>query len=109
MSTPVPTRRVDASQRDDRLSNPEASLECCDEEALPTPLTGDPVGLQVLLDQFAARMAEHGRAVHCAEMRNDREYALWQIARARATDDEALRSVAARLFARWADPSGGRG
>ena len=57
-----------------------------------------------LLASFALLMAGHGRCVHTAMMLGDREYAMWQLACARAMDDPELAQVAARLFAYFDDP-----
>ena len=57
-----------------------------------------------LLATFALLMAGHGRCVHTAMMLGDREYAMWQLACARALDDSELTAVATRLFAYFDDP-----
>ena len=57
-----------------------------------------------LLASFALLMAGHGRCVNTDMMLGDREYAMWQLACARATDDPELASIAARLFAYFDDP-----
>jgi hypothetical protein len=57
-----------------------------------------------LLASFALLMAGHGRCVHTDMMLGDREYAMWQLACARATDDAELCAVADRLFAYFDDP-----
>ena len=57
-----------------------------------------------LLASFALLMAGHGRCVHTDMMLGDREYAMWQLACARATDDPELDDVARRLFAYFDDP-----
>ena len=57
-----------------------------------------------LLARFALLMAGRGRCVHTDVMLGDREYAMWQLACARATDDPELAAVAARLFAYFDDP-----
>ena len=51
-------------------------------------------------------MAGQGRSVSAAMMLGDREYAMWQLARAHATSDDALRAVAVRLFQYFDDPRG---
>jgi len=58
-----------------------------------------------LLAGFALLMAGHGRCVNTDMMLGDREYAVWQLAWARATDDAELVEVAARLFGYFDDPS----
>jgi hypothetical protein len=57
-----------------------------------------------LLASFALLMAGHGRCVHTDMMLGDREYALWQLACARAMDDPELEAIAARLSAYFDDP-----
>lgn len=77
-----------------------ASLEACDESAVDAPRREDcPT---VLLERFGDRMAEHGRTILPAVMLADREYAMWQLARARMTEDAELRQLAAELFSRLA-------
>ena len=56
---------------------------------------------------FTLLMAGHGRCVSTAMMLGDRDYALWQLARAQAMADPELCRVAARLFA-WLDEPGSR-
>jgi hypothetical protein len=57
-----------------------------------------------LLASFALLMAGHGRCVHTDMMLGDREYAMWQLACARATDDPELEAITTRLFAYFDDP-----
>jgi hypothetical protein len=57
-----------------------------------------------LLASFALLMAGHGRCVNTDMMLGDREYAMWQLACARAMEDAELASIAARLFAYFDDP-----
>lgn len=52
-----------------------------------------------LLGIFTLLMAGHGRCVSAAMMLGDREYAMWQLARAQTLPDDELKSVALRLFA----------
>jgi len=52
-----------------------------------------------LLGTFTLLMAGHGRCVSAAMMLGDREYAMWQLARAQTLPDEELKSIALRLFA----------
>jgi hypothetical protein len=59
-----------------------------------------------LLGTFTLLMAGHGRCVSSAMMLGDREYAMWQLARAHALADEQLRAVAVKLFAYFDDPRG---
>jgi len=56
-----------------------------------------------LLATFTLLMAGHGRCVSSAMMLGDREYALWQLARAHTMDDDRLREVAVQLFSYFDD------
>ena len=56
-----------------------------------------------LLASFALLMAGHGRCVNTDMMLGDREYAMWQLACARALDDAELAEVTTRLFAYFDD------
>lgn len=56
-----------------------------------------------MLASFALLMAGHGRCVNTDMMLGDREYAMWQLACARAMDDAELGEIAARLFAYFDD------
>ena len=56
-----------------------------------------------LLDAFALLMAGHGRSIRTSMMLGDREYAMWQLARAHTLADPEVREVAARLFAYFDD------
>lgn len=96
-----------ASAPSSRLADPvpepislDASDECEDSLAVaqycPTELLGT----------FTLLMAGHGRCVSADMMLGDREYALWQLARAHTLADEPLRAVAVRLFAYFDDPRG---
>lgn len=58
-----------------------------------------------LLAAFTLLMAGHGRCISASMMLGDREYAMWQLARAHTFGDRELRSVAARLFAYFDDAS----
>jgi hypothetical protein len=89
------------------------------EETLPPEAAAEPVSLDAsdefhdvaeprycpteLLSSFALLMAGHGRCISTSMMLGDREYAMWQLARAHTMDDEELRGVAARLFAYFDD------
>jgi hypothetical protein len=57
-----------------------------------------------LLATFALLMAGHGRCVITDMMLGDREYAMWQLACARAMGDHELAAVASRLFGYFDDP-----
>jgi len=79
----------------------EASLEAADEaleagapDYCPPRLVAD----------FAWLMAGHGRCVNASMMLGDPEYALWQLACAKAMDDPELAALATRLFAYFDDP-----
>ena len=57
-----------------------------------------------LLATFSLLMAGRGRCVNTDMMLGDREYAMWQLACARASDDRELAAVASRLFGYFDDP-----
>ncbi|MDB5947568.1 MAG: hypothetical protein JWQ33_2594 [Ramlibacter sp.] len=59
-----------------------------------------------LLGTFTLLMAGQGRCVSSDMMLGDREYAMWQLARAHTMADHQLRSVAVRLFSYFDDPRG---
>lgn len=82
-SDPTPTS-LDAS---DDFDTPDSARYC------PTRL----------LSAFALLMAGHARCISTAMMLGDREYAMWQLARAHTLGDPELREVAARLFAYFDD------
>jgi len=75
------------------------SMEACDDADGPLRQARDP---SACIAQFCRLMVLQGRVVSPALMRADREYALWQLARARAADDEQLHSLAGQLFT-WLD------
>jgi hypothetical protein len=74
-----------------------ASLEACDESSEPEFFDEGYCPVR-LLNHFALAMAGHGRSISTALMLADREYAMWQLARAYATDDRELRMLASQLF-----------
>jgi hypothetical protein len=77
------------------------SLEASDEDLLAGASPRYcPTGL---LAHFALLMAGHGRCVNTSMMLGDREYAMWQLACARAMEDAELGGVAARLFGYFED------
>lgn len=78
-----------------------ASLEASDDLQLPGSPRYCPTGM---LASFALLMAGHGRCVNTDMMLGDREYAMWQLACARAMDDGELASLATRLFSYFDDP-----
>lgn len=78
------------------------SLEASDDDA--GPMASPRYCPTELLASFALLMAGHGRCVNTDMMLGDREYAMWQLACARATDDAELAAIAARLFAYFDDP-----
>jgi hypothetical protein len=57
-----------------------------------------------LLGTFTLLMAGHGRCVNSSMMLGDREYAMWQLARAQTLPDDELHRVAVRLFAYFDEP-----
>lgn len=56
-----------------------------------------------LLSAFTLLMAGHGRCVNTSMMLGDREYAMWQLARAHTMGDAKLRELSAKLFAYFDD------
>ncbi|HSV81043.1 MAG TPA: hypothetical protein VLK85_17740 [Ramlibacter sp.] len=80
-----------------------SSLEASDDNL---PIEGAPRYCPTeLLASFALLMAGHGRCVHIDMMLGDREYAMWQLACARALDDDAeLDAITQRLFSYFDDP-----
>ncbi|MBC7994120.1 MAG: hypothetical protein H7Z15_12870 [Rhizobacter sp.] len=78
-----------------------SSLEAADDFDFVAPPRYCPTGL---LQGFALLMAGRGRCVNTDMMLGDREYAMWQLACARATDDPELVSLAVRLFFYFDDP-----
>lgn len=81
----------------------ELSLEPCDEIDTADSRHYCPTRL---LRIFTLLMAGHGRCVSAAMMLGDREYAMWQLARAQTLPDDELRQTASRLFAYFDDPRG---
>jgi len=80
---------------------------------VPLPAADDSLDHQVagycpmqLLGTFSLLMAGHGRCVSAAMMLGDRDYAMWQLARAHTMADDALRATAVRLFSYFDDPRG---
>lgn len=59
-----------------------------------------------LLGTFTLLMTSHGRCVSADLMLGDREYAMWQLARAHTMADDQLRAIALRLFSYFDDPRG---
>lgn len=78
-----------------------SSLEACDDFEGGASPRYCPTGL---LQGFALLMAGRGRCVNTDMMLGDREYAMWQLACARASDDPELVSLATRLFFYFDDP-----
>ena len=78
----------------------QTSLDASDEFELYDSARYCPTGL---LSAFALLMGGHGRCINTAMMLGDREYAMWQLARAHTLGDGELREVAARLFAYFDD------
>jgi len=81
----------------------QPSLEACDEFELHDSACYCPTQL---LGTFTLLMAGHGRCVSSAMMLGDKEYAMWQLARAQTLSDDELRQVAVRLFAYFDDARG---
>ena len=96
------TLRLHSAADGTRAGDAASSLEASDEdqvlESSPRYCPTD------LLASFALLMAGHGRCVNTDMMLGDREYAMWQLACARATDDAELDAIASRLFAYFDDP-----
>lgn len=65
-----------------------------EDAAIAPPPRYCPAGL---LAGFALLMAGHGRCVHAAMMLGDSDYAHWQLAWARGSQDPELMAVADRL------------
>ena len=76
------------------------SLDASDEFIAPDAARYCPLQL---LSAFALLMAGHGRCINTSMMLGDREYAMWQLARAHTVGDREVREVAARLFAYFDD------
>ena len=76
------------------------SLDASDEFEVPDSTRYCPTQL---LSAFALLMAAHGRCINTTMMLGDREYAMWQLARAHTLGDAEVREVAARLFAYFND------
>lgn len=82
----------------------QASLDASDEFEPAGGACYCPAGL---LAAFTLLMAGHGRCVSTSMMLGDREYAMWQLARAHTLGDRELREAAARLFAYFDDERAG--
>jgi hypothetical protein len=78
----------------------QTSLDASDEFELYDTARYCPTGL---LSAFALLMAGHGRCINTSMMLGDREYAMWQLARAHTFGDRELREVASRLFGYFDD------
>jgi hypothetical protein len=81
-------------------SSAMTSLDASDEFDAPGAARYCPTQL---LSAFALLMSGHGRCTNTTMMLGDREYAMWQLARAHTLGDPELREVAARLFAYFDD------
>lgn len=81
-------------------SSNTTSLDASDEFEAPDTARYCPTRL---LSAFALLMAGHGRCINTTMMLGDREYAMWQLARAHTLGDPEVREVAARLFAYFDD------
>lgn len=82
-----------------RARSAEVSLEACDDADGPPEPACCPVDE---VRRFCQLMLEQGRSVSPDLMLYDREYAMWQLARARAAEDAQLRALATQLFG-WFD------
>jgi hypothetical protein len=76
------------------------SLDASDDFDIPDTARYCPTRL---LSAFALLMAGHGRCINTTMMLGDREYAMWQLARAHTLGDPEVRELAARLFAYFDD------
>jgi hypothetical protein len=82
-------------------SDPDVtSLDASDDFDVPDTARYCPTRL---LSTFALLMAGHGRCINTTMMLGDREYAMWQLARAHTLGDREVREIAARLFAYFDD------
>jgi hypothetical protein len=78
-----------------------SSLDASDDfEEMPGAMRYCPARL---LQAFCLLMAGHHRCVSTAMMLGDREYAMWQLARAHTFADPELLEIAARLFGYFDD------
>ena len=77
-----------------------ASLEASDDFEMPDLVRYCPTRL---LSAFALLMAGHGRCINTSMMLGDREYAMWQLARAHTLADPEVRELAAKLFSYFDD------
>jgi hypothetical protein len=84
------------------LADPSPSLDASDDFDVPSPTTR--YCPTALLGTFTLLMAGHGRCVNSSMMLGDREYAMWQLARAQTLPDDELHSIALRLFAYFDEP-----
>ncbi|MES2635397.1 MAG: hypothetical protein V4669_20690 [Pseudomonadota bacterium] len=89
-----------AFQSTDWVNTQPASIDASDEFEAPGQSRYCP---ESLLATFVELMAARGRATSSEAMLGDREYAMWQLARAHAMGDSELRAVAVRLFAYFDD------
>ena len=78
----------------------QTSLDSSDDFALPDTTR---YCATRLLEAFALLMAGHGWCINTSMMLGDREYAMWQLARAHTLGDPQLRVAAATLFAYFDD------
>jgi hypothetical protein len=83
-----------------RGSGAMTSLDASDDFDLPPAARYCPTEL---LSAFALLMSGHGRCINTTMMLGDREYAMWQLARAHTLGDPQVRELAARLFAYFDD------
>ncbi len=84
-----------ATYQPDWTSGFSASLDASDDFEALDEARYCPTGL---LSAFVESMAANGRPVSMTSMLGDREYAMWQLARAHTMGDSQLRAIAAKLF-----------
>ena len=95
--------QVQSAQDDvESILGDATSLEASDDFEMPR--RGTRYCPTELLGVFTLLMAGHGRCVSSAMMLGDREYAMWQLAKAQTLTDAELRKVAQRLFAYFDEP-----
>lgn len=90
-----------ASDHNPWRDSSQRSLDASDEyDELTGSMRYCPTGL---LAAFSLLMAGHGRSAIVDMMLGDREYAMWQLARAHTLQDPELREVASKLFSYFDD------
>jgi hypothetical protein len=84
------------------MADTSPSLDASDDFEVPASSTR--YCPTALLGTFTLLMAGHGRCVNSSMMLGDREYAMWQLARAQTLPDDELHAIALRLFAYFDEP-----